>query len=61
MLSHLKYPENQDKKLSIVKIEEILKCKDYEDLSYEQALIVAESLKLFCEIIADMYFITGKI
>ncbi|PRY08864.1 hypothetical protein CLV24_12028 [Pontibacter ummariensis] len=61
MANHSIYSDIQKNRLSIVKTEEILKCKGYENLNSEQAMIVAESLRLFCEIIADMYFLTGRI
>lgn len=45
----------------VLKIEDVLRCEGYEDLSNDQAQLVVESLRLFCEILADAYFIAGKI
>ncbi|PTX21150.1 hypothetical protein C8N40_102119 [Pontibacter mucosus] len=61
MIKQSNYSDIQNNRSSIVKTKEILKCKDYENLNNEHAMIIAESLRLFCEIIADTYFLTGKI
>lgn len=41
--------------------EEIQKCEGYEALNYDEAVIAAKSIRLFTELLIEVYLITGRI
>jgi hypothetical protein len=43
-----------------VSINDVLRNEEFKDLTYDEAVVVVESLQLFCHILAEMYFMTGK-